>query len=225
MSSLISNIRYNSYYQRAMVAYQKPEIKASLELILSVIVVAVLLLIAIRPTLANIASLQKKIEDVDSVIIKADNKITQLTRAQEVLATNTSMRDLLNVAVGDDLMYSLLSKRLEILALENNLKIESIKLPGRAVTGDTTRMSAQTRDKTKGSLTVTPGGLTQIEIAMSVSGSQKSVFDFAQAVENMDRIVRVESMAVSKSVSNIVEAQTDLKAEIKMVAYTVIKPQ
>ena len=64
--------------------YQRPEIKASVEIILSVFTVAGLLLLAIRPTLATVATLQKKIEDQQVVNRRLEAKISQLVNAQKI---------------------------------------------------------------------------------------------------------------------------------------------
>ena len=102
---LINNEKYSLLYQRINLIYQKPEIKASLEVILSVFTVTVLIFAAIRPTLTNIASLQKKIEDLNTFNIKADNKIAQVFNAQTQLNTYRDKLRLFDEAVPDNFSY------------------------------------------------------------------------------------------------------------------------
>jgi len=67
MASILNNEKYSLYFQKVSLMYKRPEIRASLEVILSVFTITILIFAAIRPTLTNIVSLQKKIEDQEVI--------------------------------------------------------------------------------------------------------------------------------------------------------------
>src|SRR5262245_58316046 len=106
--------------------YRRPEIKASLEIILSVFAIAFLLLVAVRPTLGTIATLQKKIEDQDVVDKKLTQKISQLSRAQGDLNTYSAQLPLYESAVTSEHDQPGVVKRISLLAQENGLQVKFI---------------------------------------------------------------------------------------------------
>ena len=87
ISNILNNEKYARYYHRFGAIYERPEIKASLEVVFSVFMISVLIFLAIRPTLTNLAALQKKIADKEATSIKADKKLAQLFSSTEQLET------------------------------------------------------------------------------------------------------------------------------------------
>ena len=116
--ALINNEKYSLFYQRISLIYQRPEVKASLEVILSVFTVTLLIFAAIRPTLANVASLQKKVEDLDSVNKKADNKIAQVFAAQADINKFQDKLHLFDEAIPNEFSYYDMAGRIEEFSLE-----------------------------------------------------------------------------------------------------------
>ena len=72
-------------YQKLSLAYQKPEIRVPMEIILSVFASLFLITTAIRPTLVTVAELKKKIEDQSLVEKKLGTKIRSLIQARKQL--------------------------------------------------------------------------------------------------------------------------------------------
>ena len=137
MATLINNERYTKYYHKLGAVYQRPEIKASLEVIFSVFMVSLLILLAIRPTLTNLAALQKKIVDNESISVKADKKIAQLFSVQEQLDSNSGFLALYDSAVPEIFSYLDMVGRMEILAKNNGVDLETTSAPGTSLLGDT----------------------------------------------------------------------------------------
>ena len=135
-NQLFDQSKYDLNYQKIRLAYQRPEIKASVEVILSVFAVTFLLLMAVRPTLATVAELRKKIEDYEIVDKKLSNKIAQLTRAEEDLRKNSGSLYLFEKAVPDDFDYADLAKRIEIVTIEEGVVLESLNFSRIDITGE-----------------------------------------------------------------------------------------
>lgn len=189
--------QYAAYYQKASVLYQRPQVKASLEIILSIFTVALLIFFAIRPTLTNVASLQKKIEDQDVVLKKADTKLGQLIKAEAAMSENQVNLQLYTNAVPNTLDYFNISKRIEIIARENQVNLKSMKLPGSILTGGRT-VPGLTGDITKSIAVPSDTGLTTIPVTFSVEGSQTQVLGFLRDLENMDLLAVIESIRIAK---------------------------
>lgn len=214
MAGLISNEKYSLYFQKVGLLYKRPEIRASLEVILSVFTVTILVFAAIRPTVTNIISLQKKITDQEIVIKKADNKISQLLNAQKQLNAFRSSLKLFDEAVPDSYSYVGSAKRLEYLAIKNHLMIDSLSFSGftllkggNAVGGWATKIAQPTANNT-----------LLDQITFSVYGKPQNVIIFLREVENMDRLVELNSVSLTKQIG-LSKSEDTLKATGQMTFY------
>jgi len=196
MAGLLSDEKYSHYFQKVGLLYKRPEIRASLEVILSVFTVTVLVFAAIRPTITNIVSLQKKIADQEVVNKKADNKITQLFNAQKQLSAYSNDLMLFNAAVPDTYSYVDSAKRIEYLAKINSLTVETLNFSGIAlltggkIAGDwAEKISKPTADNTE-----------LDRVIFSVSGKPQNIINFLKEVEKMDRLAGIENVSLTKQV-------------------------
>jgi hypothetical protein len=214
MASLLSNERYAMYYQRVALLYKRPEIRASLEVILSVFTVTILIFAAIRPTLVNITSLQKKIDDQTAVDKKASNKMVQLLNAQKQLSTFANSLYLFDDAVPDGYSYSDDAKRIEFLARENNLTINTVIYTGETLSGNQNLKMDWAARIAKPSA----NGIINDKVTFTVNGKPQNVINFLNAVENMDRLAVLNSVSLTKSIGQT-EAENSLKADGQVTFY------
>ena len=194
--ALLSNEKYSLYYQKIGLIYQRPEIKASLEIILSVFVVTGLILAAIRPTLTNIAALQKRIDDLESVDKKADNKIAQVFNSQNQLNTFQDKLRLFDEAVPDRFSYYSMAGRIESLARKRGLTVQTVSMPGIRLFGKGKGVG-EWSTKT---LTKNTSKIIKSSISFTVSGDPEKVRVFLEEVENMDRLAQLESVVMSTEI-------------------------
>ncbi len=192
--AIINNERYARYYHKIGMAYERPEIKASLEVIFSVFMVVLLIFAAIRPTLTNLAALQKRITDKESLNTKADKKISQLFSAQEQLSQFESFLSLYDSAVPEKFSYVDQLGRVEYLARANNLEVDSMSIPGIILEGNSkgigewsTKLLKPDTEK----IITTP-------VDFQVSGKPKQIRDFLVQLEEMDRLTTIKSVNLIK---------------------------
>lgn len=183
-------------------AYRRPEIRASLEIILSVFTVAFLLLVVIRPTLTIVAELQKKINDQDSVDKKLSTKITQLSKARSDLSTFGNQIDLFNKAVPDANDSSGLAKRLALLVQENNLQTNYLTVGSVPLFGNLINLGNK-ESKNKGEdPNVVPlekgTNVAKLEITFDLRGSQTDVLKFLSNIEKLDRLIKLTSVDIKR---------------------------
>ncbi|HOX96318.1 MAG TPA: hypothetical protein PLI45_02965 [Candidatus Woesebacteria bacterium] len=214
MASLINNEKYALYYQKIGLLYKRPEVKASIEIILSIFSVIILITAAIRPTLVNVATLQKKIEDQEAVSRKADTKITQLLNAQKQLQTHASNLGLFDEAVPDNFSYTGMSERWEYLARKNNVNIESISLPGYTLYGK----GIVKGDWSSRIVKPSANNIIVSTATFSVTGKPLNVVAFLNDVENMDRLAVIDSVSLSKQLG-LTKADDLLKASGQITFY------
>lgn len=187
---------------RVRAAYRRPEIRASLEIILSVFTVVFLLLVVIRPTLTIVAELQKKIIDQDSVDKKLSTKITQLSKARNDLSTFGNQIDLFNKAVPDDNNSSGLAKRLALLVQENNLQTNYLTVGSVPLFGNLINLGNK-ESKTKGedpNLVPLEKGtnVAKLEVTFDLRGSQTNVLKFLSDIEKLDRLIKLTSVDIKR---------------------------
>jgi len=214
MAGLLSNEKYSLYYQKVGLIYKRPEIKASMEVILSVFTVTILIFAAVRPTLTNIAALQKKIEDQETTNKKADVKMTQLFNAQKQLEQYRSKLFLFDNAVPDKFSYNDIIKRIEMLALKNALTVETINIQGKYVSG----MGKPTSDLTTKLITTDKNNLQQVNVAFTVNGSPEGVMSFIDSVENMDRMAYLQNVGLATITQKALKKST-LRAQGQLLFY------
>lgn len=212
------------YFQRVRTLYDKPEVRASLEVILSVFAVVVLTFLAIRPTITNVFALQKKIEDQNTLTIKADNKIKQLLTAQETLDGAVDQLPLYDEAVPDSFTYYDYLARIETVATKNGLRLESLNLPGDYLS----ESKSPTTEVTKSDVYVKidETGKKMITVNFSVVGSQANILNFLLDLENMDRVAIITSLDITKTKKVAGQTESSLTGNGRVTFYTLnIKSQ
>lgn len=215
MSGLLSNEKYAIYFKKVGLLYRRPEIKASLEIILSVFTVMILIFTAIRPTITNIISLQKKIEDMEVVNKKADNKISQLLNAEKQLSSLRSNLYLFDQAIPDKFSYVDSAKRLEYLSRTNNLTIDNLSFSGITLLSSGALPADLTAKLTKsGANNSLPD-----QISFSIIGSPANIITFLKQVEKMDRLASLDNVSLSKQTSLEKEEGNKLKASGQLTFY------
>lgn len=192
--ALINNERYARYYRRVTMVYERPEIKASLEVIFSVFMVVLLIFAAIRPTLTNLAALQKRITDKESINTKADRKIAQLFAAQTQLDEFSSVLGLYDSAVPEKFNYVDQLGRVELLARANNLQVDLVSMPGIILSGEG-KGAGEWSSKL---LKPDSERIITSSVDFQVSGKPKQVRDFLVQLEAMDRLTTIKSVNLIK---------------------------
>lgn len=182
--------------EKVRLMYQRPEIKASVEIILSVFTVAGLLFLAIRPTLATVAALQKKIEDQQVVSRRLEAKISQLITAKKNLATYADRLADYETAVPDAHDLGSLAKRVEVLAGEQGLAANGLSFSAVPLLGSEINLA---NERGGGQPTTEFGGkIATFEINFDLSGDPNRIFAFLAALENMDRVAVVSEIDLKK---------------------------
>lgn len=183
--------------EKIRMAYKRPEIQASVEIILSVFAVVGLLVLAIRPTLATVATLQKKIEDQTIVDGKLSTKIAQLVKANADLGTYANRISDYSLAVTDTPDNAGPAKRIAAIARENNITVNSLAMSAVPLVGQQINLS----DKKQG-LNKPPmekdGKVANYVVSFDVFGTPNLVYDFLTKLENMDRLMLITEITMKK---------------------------
>ena len=184
--------------EKVRMVYQRPEIKASVEIILSVFTVVTLLLIAVRPTLGIVATLQKKIDDQAVVDKKLSNKIAQLIKATDDLSTYAADLGAFNLAVTDGGFQSGLAKRIELLAITEGIEIKALSFEPVPLLGETVNLADKAKERKP--ISIKDTDIAEYGISFEISGSQDQLFSCLEKIENLDRVVIVKNVGFKKEI-------------------------
>lgn len=185
-------------YRKLSLAYQKPEIRVPLEIILSVFASLFLIMTAIRPTLVTVAELKKKIEDQSLVEKKLDVKIRSLIQANKQLSELDASLPLFEKGVPENYTYADLAKKLEIMANERNINIESLVFSSVIVATDESKKIKQKRKEKAREWTNGDNTMKEFTVRFSVTANETALVDFLREVERLDRVLVISSVDITK---------------------------
>ncbi|KKR91977.1 MAG: hypothetical protein UU42_C0006G0016 [Candidatus Woesebacteria bacterium GW2011_GWA1_41_13b] len=157
-------------YRRYLATVQEqPLLRASLYLVLSLLLIIILILAALRPTLITIASLSGDIKQQGEIEKKLDAKITQVSQAQQILSANETKLLVLNQALPIGEEFSIWGKRMEELAQESGVTLTGVALENYQ------------------------------DFALTVQGNYIQLKSFLNRVESLRRLMKIESVQIVSS--------------------------
>lgn len=183
----------NGTFQRIKQVYKKPEIRVPTEIILSVFASLVLIMTAIRPTLITVAELRKKIDDQTLIETKLKTKIKKLISAREQLDEFELNLPLFDRAVPENYAYANLAKKIEIMAIEEDVSIESLTFSSVLISED--------KDDKSSEIEWVDGNskVKNFSISFSFLAEEPSLVKMLKEVENLDRVLIMTNVSISKA--------------------------
>lgn len=173
--------RYKHYYRQIWKYYQKPVVKVSFALLLTIFTIIFFAVFAIKPTLVTIAELLKTIEEKEEVLAKLKKKAAALNSAQNEYSLNSDGIARLNQAVPDDKDVQELMTMVEATAAHHALVIDSFSF-------------SELEYKKNPSL---PDAVT-IPFTISLTADYVSLKSFLHDLVRLPRFLSVESISFSE---------------------------
>jgi Tfp pilus assembly protein PilO len=177
-------VRYNYYYQRLWRYYQKPAIKVSLSLLLTIFAVTFFAAFAIRPTLNTIAELLRKIEDQKEVSAKLEKKMAALSSLQSEYTVIQENQNVLEAAMPPNEDYQNLFMQLEAVAAANALPIYSLNVT--SAQDSSVQAMAQPRNEVP--------QYPSVNFSLVTQGTYEQLKPFLSDVTRLARLMKVESI-------------------------------
>jgi cell division protein FtsB len=191
-----SYYRYKEFFLNITALYkQKADLRAFLEIVLSMTTVIVFLLFALKPTALTIISLLQEISEKRQTLAALTQKVSDLQTATTLLQKNQNYIPDIDNSVPDIPNPDVLSKQIEGLASLNSVTLLGISVNQVTLVGTT-----PTR-KISG-LTPLPGGANEMPFSLSVEGSYSSLLGFISSFENLRIAVKIDSLAITSSLTD-----------------------
>lgn len=181
--------RYRRYLQTMQ---HQPLLRASLYLILSLILMIVLITAALKPTLTTIASLTGQIKEKRALEKKLDAKINTLKEAQQQLAAASDRLIYLDQAIPQSAALSVWNDSLQRVASESGVAITSISFTNVPVAH--------------------VGTVTPLVFQFTATGDYTQVYHFLESLQNLRRLIKIDNAGLTNSATG--SLQLNINGEI-----------
>jgi Tfp pilus assembly protein PilO len=187
--------RYRRYYQSLEPKFQKPATRAYTAIIFSFLVVSLFGWYAIRPTMQTIFTLKREISDKTDIDKKMEDKISALIEAQATYQSIEQDLPLLDQALPTTSDAIRATAQIQGLAQASGVAINNLSITTVPLTADTGNGTSQKP----------ANSLTNFPISLSVTGAYTNVKTFIQGIQNLRRVMEIDSMTFTpKGVSVLV---------------------
>lgn len=176
-----------SYYRNVTPLFQKPKLAAYTMLILSFFTIAIFGMFAIRPTLATIANLRKKIEDQKLVLARMQDKITQLRLAEVEYERIKPELDTIFASLPQTPATAPLLGKLNRLLIENKMNVTILQFSPIPLTPPKTSSPSA----------------RMIGFTLSGKASYENTLAFIDLLSRIDRIISIDSVDISTDGQNL----------------------
>ena len=170
--------QYQRYLLNISALYkQRPDLKAYLELLLSIGAIAMFIVFAIKPTLITIADLLTKINSEQQTSTALDTKLKNLGTALTIFTEQKPNIDVLNTSVPTGPDVASYIRQIEGVVKKNSGSVTTISV-------DQVNLIAPSTIASASADTSSP---KTINISLSVSGTYQNLFGLLQDLENLRR--------------------------------------
>jgi len=182
--------RYRRYLQSV---HSQPLWAASMWVVLSLILLIILMVLALRPTLVTISTLLGQIQQQKEISQKLEDKTLSVTTALKTLDSVKEKLPLLDEALPDDANWEDLVSEVESIATGGGIVIKSItvdKIPKALVVQ--TDPAKQPTEKP-----LMPEGVIGVKFELKGSGTYEQIRNTVSAIEKMSRLVIFKEVIIS----------------------------
>ncbi|MBP9670417.1 type 4a pilus biogenesis protein PilO [Candidatus Woesebacteria bacterium] len=183
------NINTRRYSQDLRRYYRMPAVQVSLTLVLSVFLMSVFVVFALRPTILSIVNLKKTISESKKVLQQLETKVNFLQKASNQLETLRPVIPNINNSIPNNgAMYSPITLAIDELAYQVGVIVESESLGPTLLYSRI--LSPFTPNKNQ--------KVVELSFSLRVSGGYSEVTDFLNMMMKMERIVLVDNVTIAK---------------------------
>lgn len=184
---------YKLYLKKIKVFYQQPNVKASLNLGLTLVLISFLTLFLIKPTSATIIDLTKELKEKKEVSQKLEQKIISLNKAEINYGQFIKDIDCLDRSLPEQADFKRLAGSLNYLAFQRQLTLDSAFFSGFELKPS----DLKERKLIKGDI------LTEsIIFNLTLKGKFNDLKVFLADLENLDRLIKIKNLGLSSNSSN-----------------------
>lgn len=189
-----SYLRYKEFFLDITALYkQRADLRAFLEIILSISTIVLFLLFAFKPTVLTIISLLQEIKEKETTVGLLDTKINALEKAAIIFDQNQNAIPDIDIAIANNPQPNIITQQTEGLAFKNGVTIVGLSI------GQTTLLGKVAVKKVSSETSPLPGNANPMPISISVKGNYPNLFSFIADFENLKIISKIDSIGITAS--------------------------
>ena len=190
--------RYKEFFLNILELYRKKQdLRMFLEVILSLTTVTIFLLFALKPTATTIVNLLKEIDEKEETVDKLDEKIRNLSTAQDVYDQEVDSVPIIESSFPNSPAPDLFAGQVQGLANKNSVSVLGISV------GETTLFgkSPSKKSSSVADLKPLPVPAKEMSVSLSVNGSFPNLISFVKDIENGRRPMKIDILGINSSVT------------------------
>lgn len=192
-----SYYRYKELFLNVAAVYKKrADLRAFLEIVLSLVAVIIFLLFALKPTALTIINLVQQIKEERNTLELLTQKVNDLQEASTVLAQNQSYVKDIDTAVSTIPEPETFAKQISGIANRNGVSLTSLSFENIVLVGNYGTLIAS-KD-----VEPLPENAHEMVYMISVKGDYTGISNFIKDMENMRVISKLDSISISSSVKD-----------------------
>jgi len=189
--------RYREFFLNISSFYkQRADLRAFLEIILSLTTIIIFLLFALKPTALTIISLLQEIKNKQETVATLDQKLTNLNTAQDVFSQNQAAVTVLDSAIGTSPQPDLVMQQLEGLASKDSVSILG------ATVGQVILVGKIPAKKNSTDLKPLPNGANEMSLSLSIKGSYPNLIAFVSDLENLRVVTKIDTLTINSTIND-----------------------
>lgn len=183
--------KYSRYFQTVRQEYeQKPEVRESVELLLTLFTISFFIVFALRPTVNTISELFANINSQKEIKEKLETKLANLSRARQNYTSEEKRLFLIEQALPRDPAPDFFLRQIEGLSAAHGLALRTFNV-GEAL------LYGQPPDDLKENSSKKPSvaGTKQIIVTYELAGNFENSMAFLEDLENLRQIFSVQTFS------------------------------
>jgi Tfp pilus assembly protein PilO len=190
-----SYARYKEFFLDITALYKKKaELRAFLEIILSLSTITIFLLFALKPTVVTIVSLLQQIKEKQTTLTGLTQKVNDLQKASALLQQNQVSIQNINIAVPTLAKPNILAGQVLGLAAKDSVEILGFSINQITLVG-------KSGSKSTSDFKPLPGDAKEMPFSVSIRGPYPNLIAFIKDFENLRVITKIDTLGVNSSVS------------------------
>jgi hypothetical protein len=185
--------RYKDLFLNVVALYkQRRDLRAFLELVLSLSTIIIFVVFALKPTAVTIISLYSQIRNKQDALNSLNQKVSNLQTANNVFNQNKGFIPDIDAAVFTNPEPDTTSKQILGLASKNSVSLLGVSVGQIMLIGK----SAASKDSSTKPL---PGNALSMPVSISVKGSYLGLLAFIKDLETLRIPVKIDSLTINSS--------------------------
>ena len=189
-------LRYREFFLNITSLYKKrSDLRAFLEIALSLTTITMFLIFAIKPTVVTIIDLLQQIREKQSTLAGLTEKVSALKKATDLLSQNRKFIPNIDIAIPTLPNPDTLSGQIFGIATKNSVEILGVSINPLSLAGvDTTKNLAGFKPL--------PGKAKEIHFSISVKGPFSNLDAFIKDFENGRIAKKIDALTITSSTTD-----------------------